>query len=334
MRITIKDVAKVAGVSPATVSFVLNDTRRVRPETRTRIEEAIRRLGYRPDGLARSLVTGRSLAIGVVLPNLGNPSMVETVHGAEEVARSQGYSLLLSSTYEDPDRQIDSYRRLLERRVDGILLWTRRPSAELEGLIAVGPPAVCVGTRLTGERVAVVFPDVREAARQAARHLASLGYRRMAMLAGPLGAEHGVRLHEGFVHGLAEAGLDLPAEMVMSAGGQFETGYEAARELLACEPRPDAVFAYNDLVAAGALMACRELQIRVPGDMGLVACDDTIIARLLNPPLTSIHIPLRQLGATAIELLFALIRGEDLETRDVGMACSLVVRQSSMAGSL
>ncbi|MDO8502530.1 MAG: LacI family DNA-binding transcriptional regulator [Gemmatimonadaceae bacterium] len=311
-RVTTHDVAKRAGVSQPTVSLVLskNARARVSAETRERVLEAARELGYVPNVVARSLVRSRSYAIGVIVPDLRNPFFAEVVSGAERVVSEAGYAVLLCETREIPrDRHIQA---LLERQVDGIMV-DAIGAASLPEPMMVGVNLVLIDE--PPDRWPGVASDAVGAGRLAAEHLLSLGHKRFGFL-GPATNVHAIRMRErGFVAALTEKGIRLESPMLRRVAATAAGGQKGMRALLDLESPPTAVFCSNDLVAAGALKVCSMEGVRVPQEISIVGCDDIELASLLVPELTTIAIPARELGARAARLLLQAIKGEDGESR-------------------
>ena len=307
-RVTTHDVAKRAGVSQPTVSLVLsrNATARVSPETRERVLEAARELGYVPNVVARSLVRSRSYAIGVIVPDLRNPFFAEVVSGAERVASEAGYAVLLCETREiSRDRHIQT---LLERQVDGMMMDAIGASSLPQSMVA-GVNVVLIDE--PPDRWPGVASDAIGAGKLAADHLLQLGHRRFGFL-GPATNVHAIRMRErGFVQALASNGITIESALLRRVAATAAGGQLGMRALLNQKRRPTAVFCINDLVAAGALKVCSIDGVRVPDDMSIVGCDDIELATLLVPELTTIAIPARELGARAARLLLqALVESE------------------------
>lgn len=307
-RVTTHDVAKKAGVSQPTVSLVLsrNATARVSEETRARVLEAARELGYVPNVVARSLVRSRSYAIGVIVPDLRNPFFAEVVSGAERVVSEAGYAVLLCETREiSRDRHIQA---LLERQVDGMMMDAIGASSVPEAMIA-GVNLVLIDE--PPDRWPGVASDAIGAGRIAAEHLLSLGHRRFGFL-GPATNVHAIRMRErGFVQTLAANGIHIESERLRRVSATAAGGAAGMRALLDLNDRPTAVFCINDLVAAGALKVCALDGVKVPHDMSIMGCDDIELASLLVPELTTVAIPARELGARAARLLLQALQGEE-----------------------
>jgi DNA-binding LacI/PurR family transcriptional regulator len=306
-RVTTHDVARLAGVSQPTVSLVLsnNAKARVSPETRERVWDAARELGYQPNVIARALVLQRSYALGIIVPDLRNPFFAEIVSGAERVASEEGYAVFLCEARErSRDLHINA---LLERQIDGIMIdalgaasLTDRLLERTNVVLIDEPPGRWPG----------VASDALGAGRQAAEHLLSLGHTHFAFL-GPATDIHAIRMRErGFVQTVMKAGYRIDSERLRRVPATAAGGQTGMRALLALNPRPTAVFCCNDLVAVGALKTCSVIGARVPLDVSIVGCDDIELASLTHPELTTIAIPARELGARAARLLLQALKSE------------------------
>jgi LacI family transcriptional regulator len=304
-RVTTHDVARRAGVSQPTVSLVLsrNATARVSAETRERVLEAARELGYVPNVVARSLVRSRSYAIGVIVPDLRNPFFAEVISGAERVVSEAGYAVLLCETREIPrDRHIQA---LLERQVDGMMMDAIGASSLPQSMVA-GVNLVLIDE--PPDRWPGVASDAIGAGRLAAEHLLQLGHRRFGFI-GPATNVHAIRMRErGFVQTLASHDIKIASAFLRRVPATPAGGQAGMKALLHLKERPTAVFCTNDLVAAGALKACSHDGARVPDDISIVGCDDIELAALLMPELTTIAIPARELGARAARILLQALQ--------------------------
>lgn len=310
-RATLADVAAAAGVDVSTVSRVLRGAggHRVSEATRERVFGSAESLGYRPNLLARGLRTARTFTLGIAVPQLENPVFPEIILGAEAAARDRGYSLLISHVLEGPD-DAAAYEHLSRvSRVDGLLVATLEGEAALvRSLERSGVPFVLINRKLTRLANHVVF-DNFAAAEMATEHVLSLGHRRVAHLAGHTTGYNGKRRLAGYRSALEAAGADLDPALIAEAGYTFEGGFTATQRLLALDPLPTAVVAATVLSAAGALKALHGARVRVPGRMSVVAIHDVPMAEMLHPALTTVRLPLRQMGQLAAEGLIDLIEG-------------------------
>ncbi len=324
---TIKDVARVAGVSVATVSRALNGAENVLPDTRQRIVEVARELRYSPSGAARSLITRRTDTVGALLPDLHGEFFSELIRGIDQAARARGLHLLLSSSHDDANEAAAALRAM-NGRVDGLIVMS--PHADDDFLahnLPVNLPAVLLnsGVRDTGQRAFAV--DNFGGARAMTEHLVASGRRRIAFLGGPQSNFEARERERGYRAGLA-AGSDpwLLEGDFSEAGGQ-----RAAAALLAlpAAERPDAVFAANDIMAIGLLGALQAGGVRLPTDIALAGFDDIPIARYVSPALTTVHVPISALGSQALDALAdALDRSQPPNTDATVMPVQLVVRRS------
>lgn len=330
-RITARDVALLAGVSQPTVSLVLsgNPRARVAKKTRERVLHAASQLGYQPNLLARGLVSRRSYALGIIVPDLDNPFFTEVVSGAERVAAQEGYAVLLCDARRTPlDRHL---RTLTERQVDGIILDATAAAALARDERLLGQNIVLVD-ELPG-RWPGVATDAPEAGRLAAEHLLSLGHRRLAFI-GPATDSYGFRMRErGFTTALRQAGAPLDSARLRRAHASVVGGISAMRELLALSDPPTAAFCANDLIAIGALKACLTAGVRVPDELSIVGCDDIEMAQIVTPELTTVMVPARGLGARAARLLLERLAGAPSRQRHgtaKPLPVQLVVRGTTM----
>ncbi len=332
-RSTIRDVARAARVHPSTVSRVLNARPELalRPQTRERVVAAAERLGYRPSVLARSLRLQRTLTLGMIVPDIANPFFPPIIKGAEDTAHERGYTLILCNTADVPEREATYLRVLRERQVDGALIAsTRMADATITTLRADGFPFVLVNRATRGSTDLAVTIDDRAAAGRAIAHLADLGHRRIAQVAGPQTTATGSERLIGARAELRARGLD--ASVVVEAEAWSESaGYRAARRLLVSEP-PTAIFGANDLIALGVLRAAREAGLRVPDDLSLVGFNDIGESALID--LTTVHVPQEEMGAAAARLLIAALEREPLPERRVVLSAHMVVRGSTAAPRL
>lgn len=334
-RINISDVAREAGVSSQTVSRALNNKGEISPETRARVLETVNRLGYRPNTLARGLVTHKTLTFGLVVPDISNPFFSDVARGAEHAAHVAGYSLFLCNTVEDPDREIEALRALEAQQVDGILSCSSRLTDEdLIVMIDRLPPVVLVNREPAIAGMLSVCVDDELGARMAVEHLLHAGRKRIGLLAGPEASRSAHSRTRGYKLALAEAGLPLDLRRIVPTAPYLEGGYEAATRLLQARPDTDALLCYNDLVAVGAMQACATLGLHVPGDVAVVGCDDIPLAALVTPSLTTLRSDRRALGQESVRQLLQAIGGGHAACENVVLRPELVVRASApMAGA-
>jgi DNA-binding LacI/PurR family transcriptional regulator len=294
VAVTIKDVARTAGVSPATVSRALASPDLVRAATRDRVRAAAAALGYRPNRAAR----------GLIIPDLATPFFPGVVKGLQARAREADYAVFLADTDEDPAAEVELVRALA-KQVDGIVLCSPRMSEHDLRTLAGQAPLVLLNRRV-GDIPAVTVDNV-EGVRQAVGHLSALGHRRVAYVEGPRGSWSNRERLRGLRAATRAAGVELVE--VGSVRPQFDGGVAAADLVLAA--RVSAVVAYNDLVALGLLSRFADRQVSVPGDISVIGCDDVVLSGMVNPALTSIWIPKEQTGRAGVDLLLRLLETPD-----------------------
>jgi len=307
--VTIKDVAREAGVSVATVSRVHNESRLVNAETRRRVREVAARLGYTPHGAARSLITSRTSTIGVLLPDVYGEFFSEVIRGIDQTAQRHGYHLLISSSHDD-EREIDAALRSMRGRVDGLIVMS--PDMDARAAVRCLPenfPVVLLNCATNVGNVNAIGIENFEGARAMVRHFVARGHRRIAIIAGAERNFDAAERLRGYRAALREAGIRPRAAWEVQGDFGEHSGHRAVGTLLAAHPRPTAVFAANDSMAIGALSALREAGVRVPEDVAVAGFDDIPMARYMSPPLTSVHVDISRLGERATERLLEEVRG-------------------------
>jgi LacI family transcriptional regulator len=324
------DVAREAGVSLMTVSRVVNNKGDVSSETREVVQAAIEQLGYRPSLIARGLVTKRTGTLGLVIPDNANPFFSEVARAAEHVAYAEGYNVFLCNTEEDVQRELAVLQSLEEKQVDGIVLCSSRLDEEkLEEVVDRFPATVLVNRRLKNGAAGTILVDDEMGGRMATRHLLQAGHQAVGFLAGPAASQSGAQRAEGYRTALDAAGITPKSQWTKYCAPTVDGGREAARELLTDQPELTALYCYNDLVAVGALQACADLVRRVPHDIAVMGCDDTMLAALVTPPLSTCRVSRHELGAQAMQLLLNQINGCEEECGEVVLEPVLVVRASA-----
>jgi LacI family transcriptional regulator len=334
MSASIKEVALKAGVSIATVSRVLNKTGPVAEETRRRILETIEKLRYVPHGAARSLITNQTDTIGVLLPDLYGEFFSEVIRGVDLAARRSGYHVLVSGFHSDR-AEIEAVLRAMRGRVDGVIVLS--PDVDAQTLRRNLPetlPVVLLNTPVDGASFDAIQIDNYGGAFAMVRHLAALGHRRIALIKGPAENVDARERLRGYRDALRSLGAELSEGLEIEGDFSEESGYRAGERLLTLAPRPTAVFAANDSMAIGCLLALRAAGVRVPEDMAVAGFDDIPIARYITPALSSVHVPIAELGTRAMErLLHAVERKNEHERRQETVVTTLVVRGSCGGGA-
>lgn len=329
MRVTIRDVAAEAGVSIATVSRVLNDSGPVHPETRKRVETVAARLQYSPSGAARSLITRQTKTLGVMLPDLYGEFFSELIRGIDRTARAASYHVLVSISHDEP-KEMEAALTAMRGRVDGLIVMAPdRGAADLVARLPGALPVVTLNRRSNGGRVDSIAIDNRGGAAAVVNYLIEQGHRRIGLIGGPRGNSDARGRRDGYRAALRTAGLERPAELEVEGDFTEAAGFAAAGRLLGLEEPPTAVFAANDAMAIGALNAMADAGLSVPRDVSLAGFDDIPMTRYLNPPLTSVHVPIQELGHRATRrVLQVLAAGDGTGAWRAVLPTELMVRAS------
>lgn len=336
-RITSYDVARAAGVSQTTVSFVLNDVEaaNISDETRQRVLVAAEQLGYVPNAAARALGRGRTQTIGIVITTLSDPFIGSLVQTVESAARDHGYDLILASSADIPDREIAAVEMLQSRQVDGVIVASSRVGALYqERLQRLRVPVVLINSLVQhkGQYMLSIGVDNRHGGYLATSHLIQRGHRRIAYVASPTDRGDDMERMAGYRAALVEAGLGFDPSLVVQGTGRPGGGQRALPRLRSLDPLPTAAFCYNDMTAIGLMAAARSVSLSLPEDLAIVGFDDIIFARFTHPPLTTIAQPIVHLGRGAVERVLARLSAEAGEKQlavELQVPGRLVVRASS-----
>jgi LacI family transcriptional regulator len=330
-RATIRDIAELAGVSVATVSRVINDRPDVSPETRDTVLRHVRAHNFTTNRSARALSVGRTGFVGFTMPYIHADYFAAILAGALEAAYEQEMRLVLCATLQEHDREVSLLETLRDGATDGaIILLPEESNEELAELQAGGYPFVVADPRTPlQEGIPAVSAAHRAGAKAATDHLLALGHRRIAHISGPRGWAASEERIEGYHVALAAAGVQASSELVAEGDFEMRGGYAAAETLLDLPQRPTAIFAANDNMALGVLRAARGRGMSVPEDLSVVGFDDTELAHIVTPALTTVRQPLAELGRTAVSLLMRMIERQRVEALRVELATRLVVRKST-----
>lgn len=307
---TIDDVAALAGVSIRTVSRVINGARQVNTDTRSRVEAAVQQLGFRPSPRARGLATGRSYLIGLVHDERNALVLHGVQRGIGAEATRRGCELVVHSVPADQEPSVDDVLQFLARsQVDGIVILPTMSGLQglAQALAEVCANVVAMSSAAIDGYPVMLLSNEREAVGQAARHLMALGHRRLALISGPPGFYSTRERRAGFVEAVQAAGCELVSEV--AGDYSFESGVAAANQLLDCWPRPTAIFASNDIMAAGVLKAAAARNIAVPGDLSVVGFDGSVLADMVTPALTTLYRPMESMAQQAAKCLLDMIEG-------------------------
>ncbi|WP_312952383.1 ribose operon transcriptional repressor RbsR [Superficieibacter sp.] len=328
---TMKDVARLAGVSTSTVSHVINKDRFVSEAITDKVDAAIKTLNYAPSALARSLKLNQTRTIGMLITASTNPFYSELVRGVERSCFERGYSLVLCNTEGNEQRMNQNLETLMQKRVDGLLLLcteTHQPSPEIVQRYPSVPTVMMDWAPFDGDSD-LIQDNSLLGGDLATQHLIDQGYTRIGCLTGPLDKTPARLRLEGYRAAMHRAGLEIPAGYEITGDFEFGGGFAAMKQLLAHPAPPDAVFAGNDAMAVGAYQALYQAGKRIPEDMAIVGYDDIELARYMTPPLTTVHQPKDELGELAIDVLIHRMAQPDQKQQRVQLTPELVVRGST-----
>jgi LacI family repressor for deo operon, udp, cdd, tsx, nupC, and nupG len=333
-RVSIKDIARVAEVSHSTVSRALSDSSLVSAETKARIQRLAQEMGYSPDAQARSLVMGRTQAIGLVVTTITDPFIAEVVEAIENTALDDGYTVILASSKAEPDREIAAVEMLRSKRVDGVIVTSSRVGALYQDhLDRLRVPVVLLNSHSTqsGPYTYSITVNNRHGACLATDHLIQLGHRRIAYVTGPANHSDDLERLAGYRQTLSEARIRSDRALVVAGSGDAGGGERALPRLMALDHPPSAVFCYNDMTAIGLMRAARHMGLSVPRDLAVVGFDDIPFASYVTPALTTIAQPKAEMGRVAMEMVLAVMKEADSNGRvsNVVVEGQLIVRESS-----
>lgn len=326
-KATLHDVAAVAGVSPRTVSRVVNDEDGFSEDTRTRVREVIEQLGYRPNLAARSLVTQRTHTIGLALTALTDPFFPELADAIMRSARDRNRTIFLSQTEDEADLQRDVLDSLLARQVDAIISFPAYGSeAQIRSIAASGVPVVVIDHHIHHPRIGIVRSDIVRGARFAVEHLMGRGHRRIAMLANERSPETRRWRETGFTETMMSAGLE---PIIVRTSADYQGGRSAAADLLSKHPDVTAIFAYNDMIGIGVMDWARSVGRKIPDDIAIVGVDDVPMTSLTTPRLSTVRLDRESVGREAVNMAIRMASEPDAVGDETVISVELVVRGSS-----
>jgi len=322
--VTIKDVAKEAKVSVATVSHVINKTRFVSEFTRQKVLKTMARLHYQPDGIAQSLRSKRTNTIGLIISDIANSFYPEVVRAIEKEMVKKGYSIILTDTDDNIEKEKELVTLLFNRRVDGFIIVTAGEEKEhIEFLLQRDIPVVLLDRRISGLKLDAVLVDNRGGTKKLIQHLINLGHKRIAIITGSLNVFTGKERLNGYLEALKEHSLPVDDQLIKKGNFRRESGYFSTLELLSLNPPPSVIFACNNLIGLGVMDALREKEIQIPEEMGIAIFDDLPWFKHLSTPLTVVAQPTFRLGEIAAKLLLERIRGKRKKPKEVVLGVEL-----------
>lgn len=326
----IKDVAREAGVSTATVSHVINDTKYVTDETRQKVLKAIEKLNFYPNIHARTLASGKSNIIGLLVSDISNPFFPELVKSIEAAAFEHGYNVLLFNTNYDAKRAADYVRRLIELKVAGVALMTAELDPNLfEELENKQVRVVFTDLGVVNEHMSNIVLDYYAGIEEAVRHLVSLGHERIAHIAGSSRIRSGIIRREAFVTALNRFSPQSDDTLIFEGDFRFESGRMAATSILDLKELPTAIIVANDMMALGAMQELKAAGIKIPQDISIIGFDDIAFASLSEPPLTTVCSPRVEIGRRAIEALMTTIERPNQVGVEIKIPTYLITRKST-----
>ena len=334
-RVTISDVAELAGVSYQTVSRVINNNPNVSAATRQRVQEIVTETGYRPSHIARSLVTSRTATIGLIVPDISNPFFSTVARGADRVASENGYTILLCNTGEDASREVDLLNLLQERYVDGVIICgSRLEDTPLKKALSQFQAKVLLNRRLSDGTIPAVLVDDVLGGYMVTQHLLQIGHKAIGFVAGPTTSYSGNQRLKGYKKALASAHIEPQPGWVQHGMPTTSAGEEITDLMLNANPELSALFCFNDLVALGALRQCAALGHRVPTDIAVIGFDDILLAEVVSPALTTCHVPCAEMGSRAVMMLLDCIDDKIEGCDEIVIKPELVIRNSTVMEDL
>lgn len=330
MTVTIYDVAREANVSMATVSRVVNGNQNVKPATRQKVLAVIERLDYRPNAVARGLASKKTKTVGVIIPDISNVFYAELVRGIEDIATMYRYNIILTNSDQQPQKEVQLLSTLLSKQVDGVVLMSDQLSNELrDEMKRSSIPMVLAGTLDQATDTPSVNIEYHEAAVQAVERLIQNGHQRIAYVTGSLKSSIN-RLHKltGYEKALDAADLEVDSDLIVEVENTYEEGIRAFEQLQSLKQPPTAYFAGNDEIAIGILQGAKDANLDVPGDIEIISFEDSKLTRMVRPQLTSIALPLYDIGAVSMRLLTKYMNNEKVEEGTVILPYRLEERQS------
>ncbi|MFP3846879.1 LacI family DNA-binding transcriptional regulator [Priestia filamentosa] len=328
MKITIRSVAEEAGVSIGTVSKVINNSGKISEKTRKKVFQAMQKLNYKPDAAAASLRGKRTKLIGLLVPDISNPFYAGIARSIEDRSHEVGLNVMLCSTDNNTEKEKNYLALLTSQRVDGLVVASAfRSTVLLQETIDRGIPSVLIASEIPQLSINTVTVDDYKGGYLATSHLLDLGHKDIAIIS------ENVRSNEprlaAYKDSMREAGIDVKPEYIMKTEATIQKGYECAKKLLLLDEKPTAIFACNDLLAAGVIQAAKELELDLPRELSVVGFDNTVLSTTTAPMLTTISQPIKQMGAKVVDLLRQEMEESKGHKERLLMAPELMVRQST-----
>jgi DNA-binding LacI/PurR family transcriptional regulator len=330
MGITMKDIAEMVGVAESTVSRAINNKPGVGEETRQEILKIANKHNFRPNQLAQNLARQETQMIGLILPDITSLSYSEVARGIQDTAREEGYQLLLCNTDGDQDQEIKYMNWLQSNQIAGAIFLGRQLASEQIIKLGLEDYPLVLANRLVEEMmIPSVIIDYKEGAYKAVHHLLDQGYHRIGLVNGPQDNWQAQNRLQGYKQALKDEKVEFDSELVVNKEWSREGGYQGFLELVELPEPPEAIFAANDLLAAGVVEAIKMGGYLIPHDLAVVGFEDTVVTSVIDPPLTTVAQPMYKLGIEAAHKLFSLIKEEELEQQIEVLDCELIIREST-----
>ncbi|KZN97080.1 MULTISPECIES: catabolite control protein A [Aeribacillus] len=330
-NVTIYDVAREANVSMATVSRVVNGNPNVKPTTRKKVLEAIERLGYRPNAVARGLASKKTTTVGVVIPDVSSTFYSELARGIEDIATMYKYNIILSNSDQNKEKELHLLNTLLGKQVDGIVFMSGNITEEhVEEFKRSPVPIVLASTFDENNELPSVNINYEQAAYDAVKFLIDKGHKHIAYVSGPMEEPvNKVKKLKGYIRALEEAGLQYDEQFVVEGDYSYESGIEAFDKVLELSPKPTAIFVGTDEMALGVIHAAQDKGYEIPKDFDVIGFDNTRLATMVRPRLTTVVQPSYDIGAVAMRLLTKLMNKEEVDNHIVELPHRIEIRQST-----
>lgn len=330
MSITIYDVAREANVSMATVSRVVNNNPNVKPTTRKKVLETIKRLGYRPNAVARGLASKKTTTIGAIIPDISSIFFSELVRGIEDIAKMYNYNIILSNSDQNKDHEIQLINTMFEKQVDGILFMGGNVTEEhIEQFETSSVPVVLAATYDETEKIPSVNIDYEAAAYEATKFLIDRGHKHPAFVSGQENIQSNVFKYKGYIKALEETGISINEDFIIRDGYSYDAGIASVNRLLDLSEKPTAVFVASDEMALGVIHGAQDKGFHVPDDIEVFGFNNTRLATMVRPTLSTVIQPMYDLGAVAMRLLTKYMDKEDVTESKVILPHRIVERNST-----
>ncbi|GAA0455946.1 catabolite control protein A [Alkalibacillus silvisoli] len=330
MGVTIYDVAKKANVSMATVSRVINGNTNVKPTTRQKVIDAINELGFRPNAVARGLASRKTTSVGVIIPDISNLFFAELARGIEDIASMYKYHIILSSSDQQKTKELDLLDNMLEKQVDGVIFMGSSVTDEhIEAFDRANVPVILAATVDESQSLPSVNIDYYQAMKEAVESISDDTTSGIGFVTSPLNAKINDMKKQGYIDALKERSLPFNEESIFDGDDSYNSGIEAANQFLSLSQPPKAIIASSDEMALGVIHGAQDNGVKIPEELNVIGFDNTRLANMVRPTLTSVLQPMYDIGAVSMRLLTKLLQGEDIEQEQITLPHRIVERDST-----